>query len=47
MKHACHDGTIRTFIGSRGPVHLVKVEREPKMYEVDRYGNEVVKETSE
>jgi len=47
MKHACYDGTIRTFIGSRGPVHLVKVEREPKMYEVDRYGNEVVKETSE
>ena len=45
MKHACYDN-IRTFIGFRGPVHLVTVEREPKMYEVDRYGNEVMKEDS-
>lgn len=32
-KFTCHDG-VRTFIGSRGPLYLTKVVREPKMKEV-------------
>jgi len=44
MKHACYDGKIRTFLGTRAPLHLVEVVKEPRMIEVDRYGNKIEKE---
>lgn len=31
----------RTFLGSRGPLYLTKVEKEPRMIEIDREGNQI------
>lgn len=40
FKHTCWPG-LRTFLYSKGPVHLTRVEREPqdRIPEVDRHGN--------
>jgi hypothetical protein len=40
FKHTCWPG-LRTFLYSKGPTHLTRVEREPqlKIHEVDRHGN--------
>ena len=36
---------VRTFLSSRGPLFLTKVEREPRMLEIDREGNVIEKES--
>lgn len=40
FKHTCWPG-LRTFLYSKGPVYLTKVERQPKVVEIDRYGNRI------
>lgn len=40
FKHSCWP-ELRTFLSSRGPVFLTKVEKEPRMLEIDKEGNVV------